>query len=357
MAIYSLNHKHLGKTSQRRPHTAAAHIRYISRTKACAGVLAERMPEQAGAAEKWMVQEEDNDRKNARVCDKIMLALPKELTPAQQQQLVKEFAEKATKGRASWYAAFHTKDKDQNNPHCHLVIRDRDPKTRKRVCEMSERGSTERLRELWEQHANNALERAGQKERIDRRTLKEQGVERQATIHEGVRAKKMRERGARPESKVVQFPNAATAQTRKREVDYREIDSGKTRAEHNSNIYQLSKEEPMFQTTEMIDASIREKEQELDALKVNRDKELKRHNELVGNNKTYTGKGFDICMESREKVEAAENAYLESKYELGPKIEKLQAKRQKIVEAEANKIREKKRKKQREKGKGTEGGY
>ncbi|MAI19231.1 MAG: conjugal transfer protein TraA [Marinovum sp.] len=240
MAIFSLNHKHVGKVGQKHPYTAAAHVRYITRSKACSQVMAERMPEDTKQAQKWFCNQEDVDRKNARICDKVMLALPKELTATQQHELVREFAENITKGRAAWFADFHDKDKDQNNPHCHLVIRDRDFETFKRVAELSEKGSTERLREQWETLANKALQKAGSKERIDRRTLKEQGIDRKPQIHEGVRARKMLEAGKTPESKILKFRNAVTAKQPERAIDYQKIDNGKTRAEHNAQIINLA---------------------------------------------------------------------------------------------------------------------
>lgn len=240
MAIYSLNHKHIGKATQREPHTASAHVRYITRSSACREVLAERMPDESKEAQAWLREQEDADRKNARVIDKVMLALPRELTAEQRAELVREFAETVTQGRASWLAAIHDKDKDAENPHCHLVIRDRDFETGKRVAEMSERGSTDRLREAWEVAANAHLEQAGYEERIDRHTLAEQGVDREPTIHEGVRERRMRQRGARPNSKVVEFRNGAGAKSDSRDVDYPAIDQGRTRAEHNAEITNLA---------------------------------------------------------------------------------------------------------------------
>jgi hypothetical protein len=70
-----------------------------------------------------------------------------------------------TKGRAAWLAAIHDKGKDAHNPHAHLVIRDRDIKTGKRVFEFSEKGSTTRARQIWQECVNEALERAGRPER------------------------------------------------------------------------------------------------------------------------------------------------------------------------------------------------
>jgi hypothetical protein len=191
------------------------------------------MPAQSARARSWIRRQEDADRSNARVVDKVLLALPRELNPSQRAALVREFAEKITLGRASWLAAFHDDGDDRHNPHVHLVVRDRDPETGKRVCGMSERGSTERLRELWEEHANAALERAGRSERIDRRTLAAQGISRQPTIHEGLSAREMEIRDRRIRSKTVEYRNGTGARSRSRTVDYRKFDRGRSRPAYN----------------------------------------------------------------------------------------------------------------------------
>lgn len=253
MAIYSLNHKAIGKVTQDKPFTASAHVRYITRDAACREVLGDRMPTDPKKAQQWYRKEENADRKNARVCDKLMIALPRELNAEQRSQLVQDFAERVTQGKAPWLAAIHDKGKDRSNPHCHLVLRDRDTKTGKRCLHMSagkserallaEKGidamTTERLRIIWERAANEHLERAGQTVRIDSRSLKEQGIERQPTLHEGVQARQMTARGERPQSKVVEFPNAPTARSDSRSIDYATLDGGKTRQEHNAQIIKL----------------------------------------------------------------------------------------------------------------------
>lgn len=255
MAIYSLNHKAIGKATQEKPFTAAAHVRYISRSGACREIMGERMPVDPQKAQQWFKAEEKADRKNARICDKVMIALPRELDAAQRVKLVRDFAERVTQGKAPWLAAVHDKGKDRQNPHCHLVFRDRDTETGRRVLHMSagkserallaEQGidamTTERMRVIWEHAANEHLERAGQTARIDSRSLKEQGIERSPTVHEGVQARQMTARGERPQSKIVEFPNAPTAHSGSRSVDYRAVDGGKTRQEHNAQIISLSK--------------------------------------------------------------------------------------------------------------------
>jgi hypothetical protein len=233
VAIYSLHHTAIGKTTQAKPYTAAAHVKYIARPQALRHLEARRCPGKASAAIRYFREQEDKDRANARVADKLMLALPRELSQAQRVVLVTSFAEDMTKGRAPWLAAFHDKDKDADNPHCHLIIRDRDPKTRRRVIATSEPGSTERFRQAWERHANRALEMAGRKERIDRRTLRAQGVERSPTIHEGPRAQEMDARGAAPRSRKRDARNGPGAKKDTRQVDYPSIDQGLSRPEYN----------------------------------------------------------------------------------------------------------------------------
>lgn len=234
MAIYSLHHSPIGKSTQAQPYTAAAHINYITRRRAMSLMQKARLPGQTPReVAEYLKACEDQDRKNGRVIDKVMLALPKELNRTQRVKLVRGFAEHVTQGRAPWLAAFHDKGKDARNPHAHLVLRDRDPKTGKRVIGTSEKGSTEQLRDAWEIFANQALERAGRTERIDRRTLAEQGVEREPTIHEGPRSQAMDKRGAKPKSRQRRVRNAPGAKRPERSVDYRLIDKGKSRPELN----------------------------------------------------------------------------------------------------------------------------
>lgn len=242
MAIYSLHHSAIGKSTQPRVNTSAAHIRYISRRRACSMLLGAHMPVSSGKAQNWMRREEKADRKNARVCDKILLALPKELTVEQRAELVNAYATAVTKGRTAWLGAIHDRGKDTHNPHCHLIVRDRDIETGKRVCEMSERGSTERLRELWEYHANLALQRANRPERIDRRTLRAQGIERRPTIHEGLSAREMVRNGRPARSKERTVRNAPGAQSKVRKVDYRRIDRGLSRPQYNQRIRETQAE-------------------------------------------------------------------------------------------------------------------
>lgn len=243
MAIYSLNLKSIGRTTHS-AGTAGAHLLYIARPDAQAELVSEHMPTDPNAARAWMNRAEMSDRKNARVADKVRLALPRELTPEQRIQLVQDFARNLTGGRVPWFAGIHAQGKDAHNPHCHMAIRDRDIETGKRVLRLSdsprdrakaglEPKAVEWVRAKWEEHANRALEAAGHDARIDRRTLEAQGIDREPTIHIGPQAAHVDQFVERPESKIKQTGNG-------RVIDYPQIDDGRTRKERHAEIIDLN---------------------------------------------------------------------------------------------------------------------
>lgn len=184
VAIYSLHLRSIGKTTHA-PRTAGAHIRYITRPEARADLLAGRMPPERNAARRWLDREERQDRKNARVIDKITAALPRELNVQQRRMLVAVFAERVTQGRAAWLAAIHQSGADAHNPHAHIVIRDRDPETGKRVALLSEKGACRKIRLLWEQAVNAALEAQGSPQRVTRLSHAVRGIETPPQRHRG----------------------------------------------------------------------------------------------------------------------------------------------------------------------------
>ena len=218
-------------------------MRYITRPSAEAYVLAARMPADRNQARAWLHEQELSSRKNERMIDKIMGALPRELSEEQQNQLVRDYAEKMTQGRAPWFAAIHRTRKDADNPHMHLVIRDRDPETGKKVAQLSSNKSTERVRLAWEQDVNQALEKAGREERVDRRSLKDQGIDREPTVHIGPKAKGMDRKGHEPKHPApIAHEPVGTAREKARKLqrmrDYRET----TRIAYNARLQaQLSR--------------------------------------------------------------------------------------------------------------------
>lgn len=236
VAIYSCNHGFVGKSGHA-AGTAGAHVRYITRPSAEAHILAARMPASRNQARAWLQEQEHSSRKNERMIDKIMGALPRELSREQQNQLVRDYAERMTQGRAPWFAAIHRKGKDADNPHMHLVIRDRDPQTGKKVAQLSSKGSTHRVRLAWEQDVNEALKKAGLSERVDRRSLKAQGIDRTPTVHIGPKAKGMDKKGHQPKNPApIDHEPVGTVQQKaakcQRMRDYRET----TRIAYNARL-------------------------------------------------------------------------------------------------------------------------
>ena len=202
MAIYSLSIRSIGRSTHR-AGTAGAHVAYVTRASACRAVVAENMPTppigaKGGEARAWLDEAEAADRKNARVADRIMLALPVELDPAARVELVRAFVRDLAGGQAvPWLAAFHDLAGDADNPHCHLLLRDRGVATGRRVIGLSERGAVDRVRLAWERATNAALEAQGSAARIDRRSLLAQGVRREPAQHEGPAAQQIVAKGGR----------------------------------------------------------------------------------------------------------------------------------------------------------------
>ena len=261
MAIYSCNLRSIGRTTHAEG-TAGAHLRYIGREQAASEVMAAHMPDDPQGARTWMDNHERQARKNARLCDKLRLALPRELDERQRSELVRDFMAGLTGGRAvPWYAAIHQTGKDAHNPHAHIVVVDRDIETGKRVLMLSDSirdrekkgmpgpSAVEWVRECWERSANDALARAGHAARIDRRSLEAQGIDRDPQIHIGPRAQHIDTTVRRPDSKIVPDP---TPRRPDRVIDYPMIDAGRTRRERCTEIIDLNLERaarsPDFET-------------------------------------------------------------------------------------------------------------
>ena len=151
----------------------------------------------------WNHAERAEKRKDAQLAREIEIALPHELTPQQREWLVKDFAREAfvRKGYAV-DIAIHAPDKnsDDRNHHAHIMVTmrtlDGDGFAAKKDPSMNRREQLGEWRGQWAHLANRHLERHGHEARIDHRSLKQQGIEREAGIHLGYAANEMAQRGA-----------------------------------------------------------------------------------------------------------------------------------------------------------------
>ncbi len=270
MAIYSFNHDSFGKTTNRAGAAgdnaaynarenetrlkngnaqdfsdAARNAAYNAREDATYAVRSHVIPPNPKEAEAWFREQEKGDRKNARMSDRFIGALPRELTPEQCIEAVEKFCRDVTQDRVPWHFALHLELDKKNepdwNPHAHIIIRDRDIETGKRFLNTSsgpadrahlaakgvECWTTRDFREEWAGQMNRALERAGHEARVDHRTLKEQGIDRTPTIHIGPGCQNAAQKGHEFESQ--------DRQRAERTIPYSLLDEG-SRAEHNGRI-------------------------------------------------------------------------------------------------------------------------
>ena len=248
MAIYSLHHSSIGLASHG-AGTAGAHARYILRHQDGRDVLTHEMPRSAQGARSHFNRIEKRIRKNGRVLDKVMVALPREASPAERMKMVDRFCRDITQDRCSWLAALHENTEESHNPHAHIIFRDEDLQTGKRFLFVSDSPRdreakglipkfTEYLRERWEHEVNYTLHQLGHSERVDRRSLKDQGIDRAPQIHIGPNAQYAERFVDVPRS----TEHVVTRWGKEQTIDYPAIDLGRTRSQHNADIIDLELE-------------------------------------------------------------------------------------------------------------------
>ena len=149
-------------------------------------------------AKLWNEVERLERRKDSQVAREIKLAIPAELNAPQQIELVREFAtdQFVSKGMVA-DVSFH--ELDSHNPHAHIMLTMREINEKgfseKKNREWNKRELLEFQRAAWSTYANHALEKAGFEQKIDHRTLSEQGINRIPQIHLGSTATAMMKRG------------------------------------------------------------------------------------------------------------------------------------------------------------------
>lgn len=208
-----------------------AHLRYICRPQAARVVLKERLDE-APLAKIAEGAEAAAQQRSGRVCERFIIALPIEATPAQREALTSAFAENLTKGRAGWIAAIHDqRGNDQNNPHFHFVAFDIQERTGGRgrprsLLGMARKHAVETTARMWAE-THNAMMRSwgyGPESMISHLSYAERGIDRLATIHEGPGGRATRAKG----------------QSHAVKREWRSIDEGRSRADANELIREIN---------------------------------------------------------------------------------------------------------------------
>ncbi len=146
----------------------------------------------------WNEVERVEYRINSQLAREIQLAIPIELNRNQQIELVKEYANDLfVKEGMIADVAFH--ELNSHNPHAHIMLTmreiDQEGFKKNKNRDWNKRQLLEKQREAWSAYANVALEKAGIEEKIDHRTLEEQGINRIPQIHLGSAVTAMMKRG------------------------------------------------------------------------------------------------------------------------------------------------------------------
>lgn len=139
----------------------------------------------------WNAAERAEKRGNATVAREVQVAIPKELSRVGGQRLVNTFSQwVAERFGVTVDASIHRAAKESANRHAHLLFTTRRLKNGhdfgEKTREWDELGKNGRgkgtvleVRTKWAELANAELARGGSSERIDHRTLAEQGADRE----------------------------------------------------------------------------------------------------------------------------------------------------------------------------------
>jgi len=162
-------------------------------------------PSWANGAQDFFAAADKYERKNAAAYREFELALPVELDREAQIRVINKFTEKVVEGKP-YVIAFHEPKgaiSGEKQPHVHLMFSDRKSDGIERPKEQffrrynpthPERGGCKKdsggkhpleltkqlldTRTAWAKELNNELARSGRQERVDHRSLREQGIDR-----------------------------------------------------------------------------------------------------------------------------------------------------------------------------------
>ena len=173
----------------------------------------------------WNSVEKIEKSKNSQLAREIEVALPKELDREKQINLVREYV-KENFVKVGMCADIALHDKNDGNPHCHILLTMRplnedttwgakskkeyildengekvklksgNYKTRKiNTTDWNEQGKAEEWRKAWADITNKYLEENSIHDKVDHRSYQRQGIEQIPTIHLGVSATQMEKKG------------------------------------------------------------------------------------------------------------------------------------------------------------------
>ncbi|HWI53476.1 MAG TPA: MobQ family relaxase [Symbiobacteriaceae bacterium] len=246
MAIYYMNVQVIGRSAGRTATGAAAYragerivdertgqaFDYTRRT----GEIETEILAPQGAPEwvqdrsqLWNQVEKAERRGDAQVAREIVVAFPKELTPGEQLELIRGYVQEEFVSRGMVAdVAIH---RNPGNPHAHIMLTMREigPEgfSAKKNRDWNRPEALDRWREQWAAHANRSLERAGVEDRVNHRSLADQGSERLPQVHLGPHASALEKRGVNTEkgdhNRTVREHNGVVVELKQARQERREL--------------------------------------------------------------------------------------------------------------------------------------
>jgi hypothetical protein len=228
----------------------------------------------------WNAVEQIEKSSKAQLAREYEVALPVELSREEQIKLVRDFAKENFVDNGMC-VDFSIHDKEDGNPHAHIMLTTRpieqdnswgvkqkkeyildkngqkqyDKKKQTYKCKTvkttnwDSKEFLQRSRESWAEKVNQELEKKSLPQRIDHRSLKEQGIDRVPTIHEGG-ARKLEKRGIKTDRGKInreiktangqmQTIDILTKQTQKEIINIREDIEWNKQHEHIAKIERM----------------------------------------------------------------------------------------------------------------------
>ena len=139
----------------------------------------------------WNSVEQSEKRINSQTAREVEVALPSEFTREQQLDILRSYINNSfvSKGMC---ADFSVHDKNDGNPHAHIMLTTREVTSEGFTVKNRDWNNRELLeswRGAWADICNKKFEEINSSERIDHRSYKEQGINKEPTIHLGAAAK------------------------------------------------------------------------------------------------------------------------------------------------------------------------
>jgi hypothetical protein len=149
----------------------------------------------------WNAVELSEKRKDAQLAREIIVALPKEFNFQEQVDILRVFSQENFV-KIGMIADLAIHDKGDENPHAHIMLTTRDVRRNGFGYKNTDWNKKELLlkwRKGWADVNNRMFERKWLSERIDHRSYKEQGIDRQPSIHMGRAATALEKKGTKTE--------------------------------------------------------------------------------------------------------------------------------------------------------------